>query len=181
MGMDLSTPGARETPRRWVTALWDMTEGYDGDSKISTLFPVECPACPEEEKTHVVEGPIRFTGLCEHHVLPIRGSAWVGYLAEAKLIGISKLTRIVRLYSKRFTSQERLCHQIADGLAKDVQPRGVIVYIEAEHFCTQARGVRELSSRTGALVTRGAYNTNPHLGEEFRLLIGRHSTLSSAA
>jgi GTP cyclohydrolase IA len=181
MGMDLSTPGARETPRRWVTALWDMTEGYDGDSKISTLFPVECPACPEEEKTHVVEGPIRFTGLCEHHVLPIRGSAWVGYLAEAKLTGISKLTRIVRLYTKRFTSQERLCHQIADGMAKDIQPRGVIVYIEAEHFCMQARGVRELSSRTGALVTRGAYNTNPHLGEEFRLLIGRRSTLSSAA
>jgi len=181
MGMDLSTPGARETPRRWVTALWDMTEGYDGDSKISTLFPVECPVCPDEEKTHVVEGPIRFTGLCEHHVLPIRGSAWAGYLAEAKLIGISKLTRIVRLYSKRFTSQERLCHQIADEMAKDVQPRGVIVYIEAEHFCTQARGVRELSSRTGALVTRGAYNTNPHLGEEFRLLIGHHSTISPAA
>ncbi len=78
MGMNLETPGARETPRQWVTALWDMTEGYDGDTKINTLFPVECPFCPEEEKTHIVEGPIRFTGLCEHHVLPIRGSAWVG-------------------------------------------------------------------------------------------------------
>jgi len=178
MGMDLSTAGTRETPRRWVTALWDTTEGYDGDSKLSTLFPVECPDCPEEEKTHLVEGPIRFTGLCEHHVLPIRGSAWVGYLAQTKLIGLSKLTRIVRLYSKRFTSQERLCHQIAGEIAQDVQPRGVIVYIEAEHFCTQARGVRELSSRTGALVTRGAYNEHPHLGEEFRLLIGQRSTLS---
>ena len=181
MGMELGTPGARDTPRRWLTALWDMTEGYDGDSKISTLFPVECPTCPEEEKTHVVEGPIRFTGLCEHHVLPIRGSAWVGYLAASKLIGISKLTRIVRLYSKRFTSQERLCHQIADELAKDVEPRGVIVYIEAEHFCTQARGVRELSSRTGALVTRGAYNTNPHLAEEFRLLLSRRSAGSAVS
>jgi len=181
MGMDLNTPGAKETPRRWVTALWDMTEGYDGDSKLSTLFPVECPTCQEEEKTHVVEGPIRFTGLCEHHVLPIRGSAWVGYLAQTKLIGISKLTRIVRLYSKRFTSQERLCHQIADEMTKDVQPRGLIVYIEAEHFCMQARGVRELSSRTGSLVTRGAYTTSPHLSEEFRLLIGRHSTISPAA
>ena len=181
MGMERSTQGARDTPRRWLTALWDMTEGYDGDPKISTLFPVECPTCPEEEKTHIVEGPIRFTGLCEHHVLPIRGSAWVGYLAATKLIGISKLTRIVRLYSKRFTSQERLCHQIANELGKDVQPRGVIVYIEAEHFCTQARGVRELSSRTGALVTRGAYNTNPHLAEEFRLLLGRRPTESSAA
>src|SRR5579871_212353 len=181
MGMRLDSPGGRDTPQRWVSALWDMTEGYDGDPKLSTLFPVECPICPDEEKTHIVEGPIRFTGLCEHHVLPIRGSALVGYLAEAKLIGISKLTRIVRLYSKRFTSQERLCHQIADELAQDVEPRAVIVYIEAEHFCTQARGVREVSSRTGSLVTRGAYNTNPHLGEEFRLLIGRHSTISPAA
>jgi len=74
MGMKLDTPGTHETPRRWLTALWDMTEGYDGDSKLSTLFPVECPVCPDEEKTHIVEGPIRFTGLCEHHVLPIRGS-----------------------------------------------------------------------------------------------------------
>jgi GTP cyclohydrolase I len=79
MGMDVGTSGTRETPRRWVTALWDMTEGYDGDPKLSTLFPVDCPTCPEEEKTHVVEGPIRFTGLCEHHVLPIHGSVWVEF------------------------------------------------------------------------------------------------------
>jgi len=175
MGMDLNSPGSRETPRRWVTALWDMTEGYDGDSKLSTLFPVECPVCPDEEKTHVVEGPIRFTGLCEHHVLPIRGSAWVGYLAGEKLIGISKLTRITRLYSKRFTSQERLCHDIANELGKDVKPRGVAVYIEAEHFCTQARGVRELSSHTGTRVMRGDYNRNPLLNEEFRLMIARRA------
>ncbi len=180
MGLNLDSPGARETPRRWVTALWDMTEGYDGDPRLSTLFPVECPVCPDEEKTHVVEGPIRFTGLCEHHVLPIRGTAWVGYLADTKLIGISKLTRIVRLYSKRFTSQERLCHEIADELGGDVKPRGVAVYIEAEHFCTQARGVREYSSRTGTLVMRGAYNSNPHLSEEFRLMIDRRSISSTA-
>jgi GTP cyclohydrolase IA len=123
MGMNLDSPGTHATPERWLTALWDMTEGYDGDAKLSTLFPVECLVCPDEEKTHLVEGPIRFTGLCEHHVLPIRGSAWVGYLAQEKLIGISKLTRIVRLYSKRFTSQERICHEIANELTKDVQPR----------------------------------------------------------
>jgi len=173
MGLNLNSPGGRDTPRRWVTALWDMTEGYDGDSKLSTLFPVECPVCPDEEKTHILEGPIRFTGLCEHHVLPIRGSAWVGYLAAEQLIGISKLTRIVRLYSKRFTSQERLSHDIANELTNDLKPRGIAVYIEAEHFCTQARGVREMSSRTGTLVMRGAYNQNPILSHEFRLMIDR--------
>ena len=175
MGLDLNSPGGRDTPRRWVSALWDMTEGYDGDSKLSTLFPVACPGCRDEEKTHIVEGPIRFAGLCEHHVLPIRGSVWVGYLAAENLIGISKLTRITRLYSKRFTSQERLCHDIADELTKDVKPRGVAIYIEAEHFCTQARGVRELSSRTGTLVMCGAYNENPLLSQEFRLMVDRHS------
>lgn len=179
MGMEMATPGTQETPRRWLTALWDMTEGYDGDPKLSTLFPVECPTCPEEEKTHIVEGPIRFTALCEHHVLPINGSVWVGYLAASKLIGISKLTRIVRLYSRRFTSQERLSHQIVDELARDVQPRGVMVYVEAEHFCMQARGVREVSSRTGTLVTHGAYTQNPHLAAEFRLLIERHPMASA--
>lgn len=181
MGLNLNSPGGRETPHRWVTALWDMTEGYDGDPKLSTLFPVECPTCPDEEKTHVVEGPIRFTGLCEHHVLPIRGSAWVGYLAAEKLIGISKLTRIVRLYSKRFTSQERLSHDIANEVSNDLQPRGVAVYIDAEHFCMQARGVRELSSHTGTLVMRGAYNQNPLLSEEFRLMLGRHMGNSALA
>ncbi len=181
MGMDCKSPSTQETPRRWVTALWDMTEGYDGDPKLSTLFPVECPICPDEEKTHVVEGPIRFTGLCEHHVLPIRGFAWVGYLAAEKLIGISKLTRIVRLYSKRFTSQERLSHAVADELSNDVQPRGVAVYIEAEHFCTQARGVREISSHTGTMVMRGAYNENPLLSQEFRLMVDRRPTSSAVA
>ncbi len=181
MGLDLNSPGGKDTPRRWLAGLWDMTEGYDGDPKLSTIFPAECPTCPDEEKTHIVEGPIRFTGLCEHHVLPIRGSAWVGYLAAEKLIGISKLTRIARLYSKRFTSQERLCHEIANELTRDVKPRGVAIYIEAEHFCMQARGVRELSSHTGTLVMRGAYNQNPLLSEEFRLMIDRRSTSSALA
>lgn len=175
LGMDINETGTRDTPTRWLTALWDMTEGYDGDPKLGAAFPVECPTCPEEEKTHVTEGPILFTGLCEHHVLPIHGYAWVGYLAAGELIGISKLTRIVRLYARRFTIQERIAHQIADELTREIQPRGVGVYIEAEHFCTQARGVREFGSRTSTIVMTGAYNTNPLLNEEFRLMIDRHS------
>lgn len=181
MGLNIRSQAGQDTPRRWVIALWDMTEGYDGDPKLSTLFPVECPICPDEEKTHVVEGPIRFTSLCEHHVLPIRGRAWVGYLAAEKLIGISKLTRIVRLYSKRFTTQERLCHDIANELTNDVRPRGVGILIEAEHFCTQARGVREFSSNTRTLVMRGAYNQNPLLSEEFRLMIAQRGAATALA
>jgi len=176
LGMNLNQDGTKNTPTRWLTALWDMTEGYDGDPKLGAAFPVECPACPETEKTHVTEGPILFTGLCEHHVLPIHGHAWVGYLAKDQLIGISKLTRIVRLYAKRFTSQERIAQQVADELTREIRPRGVGVYIEAEHFCTQARGVREFSSRTSTIVMKGEYNNNPLLNDEFRTMINRHST-----
>jgi GTP cyclohydrolase I len=174
------TEGTRATPRRWVGALWDMTEGYDGDPKLSTVFPIECPVCPPEERTHVVEGPIRFTALCEHHVLPIRGSVWVGYLPAEKLIGISKLTRISWVYAKRFTSQERLCHDIANELTRDTAPRGVAVYAEAQHFCTQARGVRESSTHTTTLVMRGAYNQNPLLAQEFRLMVDRRSGIAAS-
>jgi GTP cyclohydrolase I len=176
LGMDLARVGTRDTPTRWLTALWDMTEGYDGDPKIGAAFPVECPKCPESEKTHVTEGPISFTGLCEHHVLPIQGHAWIGYLAANELIGISKLTRIVRLYAKRFTSQERIAHEVADELASEIHPRGVGVYIEAEHFCTQARGVREYSSRTSTIVMTGEYNTNHLLNDEFRLMVRRRGS-----
>ena len=91
----------------------------------------------------VVEGPIPFFALCEHHALPIRGHAWIGYLAGAKILGISKPTRIVRLYARRFTTQERITHEVAGHLMKLLRPQGVTVYLEAHHVCTQARGVRE--------------------------------------
>ena len=167
MGLNLNWPGGRDTPRRWVTALWDMTEGYDGDPKLNSVFPDECPRCPDEDREHILEGPIEFTGLCEHHTSPIRGSAWVGYLASERLIGLSKLTRIVRLYSKRFTSQERLSNDIANELGSIVQPRGVAVFIEAEHLCTQARGVRDLGSRTRTIIMRGAYDQDTRFSQEF--------------
>lgn len=169
MGLDLDSPGGKETPRRWIAALWEMTEGYDGDPKASTLFPVECPACPRFERTQVIEGPIQFTALCEHHVLPIRGSVRVAYLAAERLIGISKLTRIVRLYAKRFTTQERLSQQLADAIMSEIEPRGAAVHVEAVHACMQARGVREMSSRTETLVLRGEYDRNPAINPVFPL------------
>lgn len=167
MGLDLNSPGGQETPRRWIAALWEMTEGYDGDPKASTLFPVECPTCPRFERTQVIEGPIQFTALCEHHVLPIQGSVRVAYLAAEHLIGISKLTRIVRLYAKRFTTQERLSQQLADAIMSEIEPRGAAVHVEAVHACMQARGVREMRSRTETLVLRGEYDHNSAINSAF--------------
>ena len=146
LGMDLDTPGTRDTPERFLEALFSATAGYDGDPKLSTVFPAEGRGGTDSELSQIVEGPIAFHALCEHHALPFHGAANIGYVAGESIIGISKLTRIVRLYARRFTVQERLGEQIADTLVDLVQPRGVAVHLTAEHLCTHMRGVEEPSS-----------------------------------
>lgn len=172
LGMNPNLRGTGPTPQRWLRAMIEMTAGYDGDPKLETVFPGECPACPDEEMEQIVEGPISFFALCEHHALPIYGDAWIGYLAGDEILGISKLTRLVRLYSRRFTTQERITHDVASHLMERIRPQGVAVYLEAHHACTQARGVREFHSKTRTYAARGAYNKTPRLRDEFMVLCG---------
>jgi GTP cyclohydrolase I len=164
-GMPLDTPGTRATPERFLRALFDATAGYDGDPKLVTTFPAETVGEVEAPFAQVVEGPIAFSALCEHHALPFFGHAHVGYVAGERIIGISKLTRLVRLYARRFTVQERLGEQIAETLVRLVQPEGVAVRLEASHLCTQMRGVEE-RSRTTTTAWRGVYR-EPELRREF--------------
>jgi len=166
-GMDLDTPGTRETPRRFLRAMFDSTAGYDGDPKLRTAFPSERPAGVDGAASQIVEGPIAFFSLCEHHALPFHGAAHVAYIAGDEILGISKLTRLVRLYARRFTVQERLGEQIADALVDLVQPRAVAVHIEASHLCTQMRGVEEEGSHTVTTFWRGLYNEQAELRREF--------------
>ncbi len=166
-GMDLNTPATEDTPRRFIRALFDVTAGYDGDPKLLKVFEKECRGGPDCRLSQVIEGPIQFYALCEHHALPFYGHAWVGYVAHEHLIGISKLTRLVRLYAQRFTVQERLGQQIADTLEQMLEPHGVAVYLEAHHLCTQMRGVREISPLTRTTFFRGEYDENPNLRAEF--------------
>jgi GTP cyclohydrolase I len=173
LGMDLDTPGTRETPRRFLQAMLDATAGYDGDPKLRTAFPSERPETTDGSRSQIVEGPIRFHALCEHHALPFHGVAHVGYVAGAEILGISKLTRLVRLYARRFTVQERLGEQIADALVELVEPRGVAVHLEAAHLCTQMRGVAEDGSRTVTTFWRGLYETDADLRREFMDVAGR--------
>jgi GTP cyclohydrolase I len=163
-GMDLATPGTRDTPERFLRALYDATAGYEGDPKLLTAFPAE------GRGGQVVEGPIAFSALCEHHALPFFGEAHVGYVAGDRIIGISKLTRLVRMYARRFTVQERLGEQIADTLVALVEPEGVAVHLSASHLCTQMRGVEE-QSRTVTTYWRGAFEQNHELRREFLQLI----------
>jgi GTP cyclohydrolase I len=166
-GMDLETPGTRETPRRFLRAMFEATAGYDGDAKLRTAFPSERPRDVDGLHSQIIEGPIAFFSLCEHHALPFHGAVHVAYIADGEILGISKLTRLVRLFARRFTVQERLGEQIADTLIDLVEPRGVAVHIEAVHLCTQMRGVEEEGSRTVTTFWRGLYDEDADLRREF--------------
>ena len=166
-GLDLDSPATKDTPQRFIKAMFDATEGYDGDPKLITVFDTECRGGPDCRLSQVIEGPIHFFSFCEHHALPFYGHSYVGYIAHENIIGISKLTRLVRLFAKRFTVRERIGQEIADTLEAMLQPHGVAVYLEAHHLCTQMRGVRELSPMTRTTFWRGAYDGDPALRSEF--------------
>jgi len=173
LGMNLDTASTRDTPRRFVRALIDATDGYDGDPKLLTVFETECRGGPDCQLSQIIEGPINFYALCEHHALPFHGRAWVAYIAHEHIIGISKLTRLVRLFAKRFAVQERIGQQVADTLVSKLEPHGVAVYLEAHHMCMQMRGVSEPASLTRTTFWRGEYETNPALRAEFLTLCGQ--------
>ncbi len=179
-GLDLGTPATRETPGRFLRALADITAGYEGDPKLITVFDTECRGGPDCRLSQVVEGPIRFFSLCEHHALPFYGHAYVGYVAHEQIIGLSKLTRLVHLFARRFTVQERIGQQVADALESILSPHGVAVYLEAHHLCTQMRGVREVLPMTRTTFFRGNYDKDPALRSEFYVTCGLHRAAPAA-
>jgi len=172
LGMDIDTDSTKDTPRRFMEAMLESTAGYDGDPKLIKAFPKECRGEPDCRLSQVIEGPIHFHSLCEHHVFPFYGEAYVGYVADESILGISKLTRLVRIYTKRFAVQERIGYQIADTLEAIMKPHGVAVFLRAKHMCVEMRGVREISPATRTTVFRGVYADDPALRAEFLNLCG---------
>src|SRR5438876_1682004 len=173
IGMDLDSPATVDTPRRFLRALIDATDGYERDPKLLPVFETECRGGPDCRTSQVIEGPVHLFSMCEHHALPFFGHAYVGYIAHEHIIGLSKLTRLVRLFAKRFTVQKRIGEQIADTLEAMLQPHGVAVYLEATHLCTQMRGVQEVSQLTRTTFWRGGYDGDPALRQEFLAACGR--------
>lgn len=171
-GMDVNTTATLATPQRYIKALYDITGGYDGDPKLLKVFQTECRTGSDCRLSQVIEGPIKFFSLCEHHALPFFGDAYVGYIAHEHIIGISKLTRLVRLCAKRFTVQERIGQQIADTMETMLHPHGTAVYLEAHHLCTQMRGVEAQAPKTRTTFWRGAYDTDAALRAEFFVACG---------
>ena len=161
-GMDLDTPGTARTPERFLQGALRLDRRLRGRSQAADCFPDGVPLSPSDcLVSQIIEGPISFYSLCEHHSLPFHGFAHVGYISHEQIIGISKLTRIARLFARRFTVQERLGEQIADALAELIEPHGVAVHLEAVHLCTQMRGVSEEHSKTVMSFWRGDYSRRP--------------------
>ena len=170
-GMNLDTLSAERTPERFLQALYDATAGYDDDYKLLTAFPTERRCNAGDLFGQIIEGPFSFYALCEHHSLPFHGFAHIGYVARERIIGASQLNRLVGLFARRFTVQERLGEQIAEALAELAEPHGIAVQLEAVHLCTQMRGVREERSKTLTSTWRGGYTENPELRREFLTLV----------
>ena len=173
LGLDLGDDSRRRTPERLLGAWIESTSGYSRDPKLVTAFAVARDADETGGSAQVVEGPIAFTALCEHHALPFFGRLWMGYVADDALIGLSKLTRIARQYSRRFTMQERMSREIAAELQACIGARGVAVRAEAAHLCTRMRGVREAEALTATSIWRGRYEQSADLRAEFLSLCAR--------
>lgn len=158
--------GIKDTPRRAAAAFHELTRGYWEDpAELFTTFEAD------EYDQLVLQRGVAFYSLCEHHLLPFHGRAHVGYLPGERIVGLSKLARLVGLYSRRLQVQERLTDQIAAALDRYLEPRGVIVVIEAAHLCMEMRGVQARGASTTTSSLRGVFLHKPEARAEALALI----------
>jgi GTP cyclohydrolase I len=168
VGDDPERQGLRGTPERFEKALRHLTSGYHQDIKKllnGALFDV----CYDEM---VIVKDIEMFSLCEHHLLPFFGSCHVAYLPNRKVVGLSKIPRLVNMFARRLQVQERLTSQIAQALMEHLEPRGVGVVIEARHLCMAMRGVEKQHSHTVTSAMLGEFRENSRARTEFLSLIG---------
>jgi GTP cyclohydrolase I len=171
LGEDPDRDGLKATPARVARALKEMLNGYNQNlqSIISgAMFDVEVGA---EEM--VIVSDIPYNSMCEHHMLPFTGRVHVGYLPKDKVVGLSKIPRIVDMFAQRLQVQERMTNEVADALETGVDAAGVIVVVEGEHSCTALRGVKKHGVNMVTTARRGAFRQNAALREEFYHLIGK--------
>ncbi len=169
LGEDTSREGLVQTPERYEKAMRYITSGYDTnleDIVNGALFTVKCDEM-------VVIKEIEFFSMCEHHLLPFFGKMHVGYLPKDKVLGLSKIPRIVDMFARRLQLQERLTHQVAEAISKVISPRGVGVLCEARHFCMMMRGVEKQHSGTVTSTMLGSFRTLKATRDEFLSLVGR--------
>lgn len=170
IGEDPAREGLLETPSRFLKAWREYTRGYlEKPEEILKSF--EDGAERVDEMVIVRDIPVY--SLCEHHLAPFFGKAYVGYIPDQKILGLSKISRLVEVFARRLQVQERLTNQIADALHTHLQPLGVAVVIECRHMCMESRGVRHTGTATVTSALRGSIKNDPDSRREFLSLIGR--------
>ncbi|MCM1066924.1 MAG: GTP cyclohydrolase I FolE [Muribaculaceae bacterium] len=163
LGEDTSREGLVKTPVRAAKALWFLTSGNRadaGDTLKQALFE-------HEGSQLIVVKDIEFYSMCEHHILPFFGKVSIGYIPDGKIVGLSKLARIVNVYARRLQVQERFTKQLCDIVLETLGAKGAIVVCEGEHLCMKMRGVEKQHSATTTMHYNGVFATDPSLRAEF--------------
>ena len=166
IGEDVNREGLLDTPSRIARMCEEVFGGLDQDPGIylEKQFSVE-------NNEMVIEKDITFYSMCEHHLLPFYGKAHIAYIPNEKVTGLSKLARTVEVYARRPQIQEKMTVQIADALQKYLDPKGVMVMLEAEHTCMTMRGIKKPGTKTATTVTRGEFKGNYELQKMFLQMV----------
>ena len=168
IGEDIHREGLVETPDRIARMYEELAAGYTDDAAVhlKKRFHVD-------NNDMVMEKDIHFYSFCEHHMLPFYGTAAVAYIPDGEVVGLSKIARTLEVFAKRFQLQERLTAQIADVFMKELKPHGVMVLIQAEHMCMTMRGIKKPGTKTVTVVTRGVFNDDEKLQNQFYRMLER--------
>jgi len=169
LGENPDREGLLRTPDRVAAAMQFLTSGY-GQSAADVVGDA---VFEESHRSMVLVRDIELYSLCEHHLLPFMGRAHVAYIPNGRIVGLSKLPRIVEVFARRFQVQERLTEQIADAIDDVLRPAGVGVVIEAVHLCMMMRGVEKQNSKTLTSALRGSFRDDPRTRDEFLQLTHR--------
>jgi GTP cyclohydrolase I len=163
LGEEPKREGLLKTPSRVANSLKFLTQGYSSSAEEVVGKGI----FKEDHDNMIMVRDIELYSLCEHHMLPFFGKAHVAYIPNGKIVGLSKIPRIVDVYARRLQVQERLTEQIAEGLCRVLNPSGVGVVIEAYHLCMMMRGVQKQNSKTITSALRGAFREDPKTRDEF--------------
>jgi GTP cyclohydrolase I len=171
VGEDPDRDGLIRTPHRVAKMYSELLEGYEQDVQTiinGAMFEVEFG-----EGEMVVVSDIEYSSMCEHHMLPFVGVAHVGYIPGEKVVGLSKIPRIVDMFARRLQVQERLTNEVADAIAGSIDPSGVIVVVEGQHSCASLRGVKKHGVNMTTTAHRGVFKADKDLRDEFYRMIGK--------
>lgn len=168
IGEDTEREGLVETPERIAKMYEEICAGYtdDAGTHLAKRFHID-------DNDIVLEKDITFYSMCEHHMVPFFGKAAIAYIPDGEVVGLSKLARTVEVYARRLQLQERMASQIANAVMEELHPKGVMVYVEAEHMCMTMRGIRKPGAKTVSVITRGIFEEDTNLQDRFFRMMGR--------